>query len=113
MQFSTTLLSIALLSTFAAATPVVPALQPRATPCTSAQNQLAKGIDDNIAIQKKEQSAINAIGQAQQKDLSGSEWASMKSNFINIINQGVDVILPSNFYSVFSHQATTRNQTNL
>lgn len=94
--FNSPLLLVAVFTALAAASPVVPALEPRATPCTSAQNNLAKGIDKNIAIQKQEQTALKAISDAQGKgDLSDSQWEPLKSNLVDVVNQGIDVSLAS------------------
>lgn len=72
-------------SLFALAT-AVPVLDERAA-CPADVEALVKGINDNIAVQKMEQSQTTVI----QKQLSAADFAPAKSKLIDIINQGASI----------------------
>lgn len=102
MQFSNLpILCIALLSTLALATPIIPSLEPRATPCSKAQTDLSNGIKKNIDIQKQELAALDTVS----KNPTGSQFNSAKSKLVSVVKQGVTVSPLHSLYIISSPTA--------
>jgi hypothetical protein len=93
-RFSTIFLHLIAVSTICAAVlvaPLDPALMLRGA-CPTAVKNLVTGINDNIALQKNEQSqttVIQKILSANTTDSGG--FQSAKSKLVTIINQGITI----------------------
>jgi hypothetical protein len=93
-RFSTIFLHLIAVSTICAAVlvaPLDPALMLRGA-CSTAVKNLVTGINDNIAVQKNEQSqttVIQKILSANTTDSGG--FQSAKSKLVTIVNQGITI----------------------